>query len=198
VIEGVMIMSFRIKHFFSGITKIELRMFVIVIAYFCVPFIEAQVAHGQRARVVEQRGFRMNNPSFPLYEEECSSCHIAYQPAFLPKRSWKKLVDNLEDHFGQDADLESASKIAILRHLQAYAADSPKASAHSKRLIKMIPDEDEPLRITETFFWRRKHGGIKAYVWKRAAIESRSNCIACHKEADKGTFWEKTVKIPKD
>ncbi|MDH5218993.1 MAG: diheme cytochrome c, partial [Gammaproteobacteria bacterium] len=40
-----------------------------------------------------------------LYKEECSACHMAYQPGLLPARSWEKMMDNLADHFGENAEL---------------------------------------------------------------------------------------------
>ena len=43
----------------------------------------------------------MNNP---LYKQECGSCHFAYPPSFLPARSWEKIMKNLSDHFGENAE----------------------------------------------------------------------------------------------
>ena len=191
-------MSIIIRKVGSILRKIQ--FIPVFLAFTCFVFLIApiQVANSQAVNQVRQRGFQMTNKTFAPYEEECSSCHMAYPPALLPKRSWIRIMDNLDDHFGQNAALELDPKAMILKHLEGFSADSPKASIHSRRLARMIPVEDEPLRITDTFFWRRKHGGLKAYVWKRASIESRANCVACHKEADIGIFWDKTVKIPKD
>ena len=49
----------------------------------------------------------------PLYVSECAGCHMAYQPAFLPKRSWKKMMLTLEDHFGVDATMEKEDEVKI-------------------------------------------------------------------------------------
>ena len=38
-----------------------------------------------------------------LYIKECGSCHFAFQPGLLPEKSWVKIMNNLENHFGTDA-----------------------------------------------------------------------------------------------
>jgi hypothetical protein len=50
-----------------------------------------------------------------LYIKECGSCHIAYQKEFLPKRSWNKMMNTLDNHFGVDATLEPEDKKNINR-----------------------------------------------------------------------------------
>ena len=34
------------------------------------------------------------------YRETCGECHFAYQPELLPSASWLKILDQLDDHFG--------------------------------------------------------------------------------------------------
>ena len=45
--------------------------------------------------------------SNPKWKNECSACHMAYPPALLPERSWRKMMLGLERHFGQDASLDA-------------------------------------------------------------------------------------------
>jgi len=61
-----------------------------------------------------------------LYRQECSACHMAYQPEFLPRRSWAKMMRDasLRDHFGTDATLEETDRRKIARFLEANAAAS--------------------------------------------------------------------------
>jgi hypothetical protein len=34
------------------------------------------------------------------YRETCRECHFAYQPELLPSASWQKILNQLDDHFG--------------------------------------------------------------------------------------------------
>ena len=45
----------------------------------------------------------------PVYKEECGSCHMAYPPGLLPARSWTKVMSGLDNHFGDNAELDAAS-----------------------------------------------------------------------------------------
>jgi len=132
-----------------------------------------------------------------IYQEECAACHIGYVPGFLPERSWKKMMSDLENHFGQNAALDEPAKGEILAYLTKNSADGLSASARSNRIARMIPKEEVPIRITESPFWKRKHGSIKAFVWGRASVKSRAKCDSCHADASKGIFNEHTAKIPK-
>lgn len=143
------------------------------------------------------RKFLAKNQQSRVYEEECTSCHIGYLAGFLPKKSWTKLMNGLDNHFGQDASLEERVSKDVLDYLTKFAGDSAQATPKAKLLASMIPEDDTPIRITETPYWRRKHGGIKAFVWKRPSVLSRSKCDSCHREADKGLFDERSVKVPR-
>jgi hypothetical protein len=131
------------------------------------------------------------------YAAECTSCHIGFLPGFLPTRSWKKIMGNLENHFGENASLDKpvASEIEIF--LLSNAADKPTSSIRSQKIAKMIPATDTPLRIIETPFWIKKHRGIKKYVWKRPKIPSKSSCDSCHRDANKGIYDEHDLHVPK-
>lgn len=135
--------------------------------------------------------------AFKLYAEECGACHITYPAEMLPSRSWKKLMNGLENHFGENAGLEKEPQTEITTFLVKHAADSKKSSLRSMKFVKSIPSNDIPLRITETPYWRQKHSAIKGFVWKRVEGGSKAKCDSCHKEANKGIFEEATVELPK-
>ena len=40
------------------------------------------------------------------YKETCGECHFAYQPELLPSSSWLKILNQLDDHFGQDIEAD--------------------------------------------------------------------------------------------
>jgi len=155
------------------------------------------VSPAPRTSVNLRKGFVINQKKSLIYEDECASCHIGYAAGLLPERSWTRIMEDLEHHFGQNAETDESSRREIISYLKKYAADAARASKQSKQLAAMILSNETPVRITETFFWKRKHSAIKGYVWRRADIPSRSKCDACHLDAGKGLFDERTVQIPK-
>ncbi len=144
-----------------------------------------------------------SQPSFPpvsnkVVATECASCHMAYPAGLLPARSWTRMMRELENHFGEDASLSPEETAAITRYLQDNAADSTYANDRMRRIAGGIAPNAAPLRFTETTYFGYLHDEVPAYVWKRAKIGSRANCIACHTRAETGSFIEREIKIPKD
>ncbi|MCB1377961.1 MAG: diheme cytochrome c [Alphaproteobacteria bacterium] len=116
--------------------------------------------------------------------KECSACHMAFQPQLLPARSWETLMGKLDDHFGENAQLDDAVAADITAYLVANAAD---AGGRKSNILQGIKSSETPLRITETPWWIRKHRGeVSDASFKRAG--SKANCIACHRGADKGYY----------
>ncbi len=132
------------------------------------------------------------------YVEECGSCHYAYPPGLLPLTSWEKLLapQALEDHFGENAELEPE----VLQKIQDYVYKNSAEKSYYKRsrkIIKSIGDAEAPLRITEIKYIKRKHHELTdAMVKNNQDVNSLSNCNACHTKAEKGIFDDDTVKIP--
>ena len=126
--------------------------------------------------------FRVDNPA---YQAECASCHIAYPPQLLPKESWRALMSDLPNHFGTDASVDAKTAKEIQSYLEANAgrvrADGAKP----------------PLRITETRWFRHEHDEVPAAVWKDPAVKSAANCGACHTQADRGDFSERSLRVPR-
>lgn len=129
------------------------------------------------------------------FKAECTSCHMAYPPGLLPARSWTKMMNTLDKHFGEDASIDEASKKEVLDYLVKYSSDH----AYSRRGTKILATigNNTPLRITETAYFIRKHDEISDSVFKRKAIGSKSNCLACHSGAESGNFEEHDVRIPR-
>lgn len=132
------------------------------------------------------------------YTEECGSCHYAYPPGLLPSASWSKLLapDALADHFGENAELDDE----VLKTIQAYADANAADKSWFKRSRKIAlatEGVDAPLRITETRYIKRKHHEISDRGFTdNPDVQSRSNCTACHTQAEKGIFDSDTVDIP--
>ncbi|GAB6052682.1 diheme cytochrome c [Magnetospira thiophila] len=119
-------------------------------------------------------------------KKECGACHMAFQPGFLPARSWTALMADLGNHFGEDAKLPDATARDIESYLVANAA---KTSLWGDGMLRGVRDQDTPLRITELPKWVREHQKeVPASAWQRKEVGSKANCIACHRAADRGVY----------
>ncbi len=149
----------------------------------------------------ERGGFWHESADVPMasnttYQSECAACHFAYQPSFLPERSWLKIMTTLDDHFGENAELDSETQTLITRYLQDNAADQ-SSSRFSRSVLRSIRHVDTPLRISETPFFTHKHREIPSrMVTGNPKVRSFSNCLSCHSMAEKGRFDEDEVRIP--
>lgn len=122
----------------------------------------------------------------PLVLKECGNCHMAFQPAFLPARSWNRLMAGLADHFGEDASLPADQSEAIRTYLTANAGDVRPTRLAAKYMNWVRPGA-APLRITENPAFEREHR-LAAQVWQAPKVVTKSNCPACHRAADRGVY----------
>lgn len=117
------------------------------------------------------------------WKTECGGCHVAYPPQLLPARSWKAIMAGLDEHFGTDASLDSATATEIAAFLEGNAGRVARDGAPS-------------LRITETRWFQREHDELAASIWKRPQVKTAANCGACHIGADHGNFSEHNIRVP--
>lgn len=132
----------------------------------------------------------------PLYKKECSECHMAYQPEFLPKRSWKKIMATLSDHFGTDATIDNADSKKILKYLSSNAADSKRVYGDFRKFLKSIPKDKTVMKISEIPYFKKEHREIPKKFIAQKEVKSFSNCKACHQKADSGDYSERDINIP--
>jgi len=127
-------------------------------------------------------------PSSPKYQQECSSCHLAYPPGMLPAMSWQRVMAALDKHYGADASIDAATTHELAAWLKAHAGT-----------YKRVSEEPPQDRITQSKWFLQKHrpGEVPADAWKRPAIGSPANCSACHRNAALGSFSEREITIPK-
>ena len=135
-------------------------------------------------------------PAGKTYVNECGSCHTAFAPGLLPARSWRKMMAELSNHFGEDASLEEPHRLAILKDLENLASDSPHANMRMRRINGAIPGNTAPQRISETGYFKYMHDEVPGHIWKRKKIGTPGNCIACHTRANEGRYGEREVRIP--
>lgn len=152
--------------------------------------------HGNRIFWEKGRGSGMQ-PMNAQYKAECGSCHFAYQPGLLPKRSWEKVMTNLADHFGTDATLEPADAAKITAYLTDYAADGGKAEyRYYQKFNRSIPKNDAPMRISEIPYFVKEHNEIPLRAIKQDAVKSLAHCQKCHATAEQGNYGEGGINIP--
>lgn len=126
---------------------------------------------------------RMAVPENAKWKEECGSCHIAYPPRLLTADNWQKLMGGLDKHFGANASLDAKDNKEILDFLTSHAGSGERRSASS-------------LRISDTAWFKREHHEVSAKAWSHPAVKSRSNCTACHVNAERGDWSERGIRMP--
>ncbi len=119
------------------------------------------------------------------WKAECGSCHIAYPPQLLPAASWRRMMAQLDKHFGTDATLDPKAAADIGAFLERSAGTG-----------KRVRGAVDGMRITQTPWFVREHDELPAGAWRRAAVGSAANCAACHTGAEQGDFRERGIRIP--
>lgn len=134
------------------------------------------------------------------YNDECSGCHMAYQPWLMPARSWEKLIDGAGDHFGEDLDLDGD----VAGEIRAYLVDNSAENTGVRNewtgrrgKIMQRLEGKTPMSIGEIPYIKKEHRRLRSKVFKRPSIMSFSNCGACHKTAGEGDYEEDNIRIPK-
>lgn len=123
---------------------------------------------------------------------ECGDCHMVFPPNRLTMNGWKKIMSDLGNHFGENATIDAAKAKKIENYLVANAFDAKDSVPTKMRLAqwkkKGIID---PIRITDTPGWQRHHKTNKYRLMsKDVGYERGSNCIKCHKDAERGMYEE--------
>lgn len=122
-----------------------------------------------------------------LYKKECSSCHMAYQPSLLPKRSWDKTMKTLDNHFGTDASLDPQDHKTIQNYLASHASKNDQVVDIRGAVA---------LRISETPYFVREHREVTKKMLTQPEVKSFANCNACHTQAINGSYREREIRIP--
>ncbi len=139
---------------------------------------------------------RSSTPAPAVFKEECGSCHMVYPASLLPERSWRKMMSGLEDHFGDNAELDADTHKVITDYLVGNNAEATR-SGRSYKFYRSIRGSDAPLRITELPYFVRKHDELpNRLVRGNPKVNSFSNCQACHQNAERGSFNENDINIP--
>ena len=143
----------------------------------------------------DHSGGSMKTIKNTVYQDECGTCHFAYQPELMPTASWIVLMKNIGDHFGETIELNDDSKKSITDYLNANSAGN-SGTKRGTKITRSIKGQ-VPMRITQVPYIIDEHHDISPSVFNREAIGSFSNCIACHTMAENGIYDDDNVRIPK-
>jgi hypothetical protein len=131
------------------------------------------------------------------YRKECGACHFAYLPGLLPSRSWNRVMDNLNNHFGENVELASGQSTLLPEYLTANATDEvPDKGA--ALLLERLDADKTPERITQIPIMVKNHVIVREVIKINSAVKARNvtNCDTCHQKAAKGSFALRDLLIP--
>lgn len=116
----------------------------------------------------QPRGFGSGAGGFVINDQitakECGDCHQPYGADALPQGSWKRIMNDLPNHFGEDASLDEQTRA----HIENY-------------LVRNAAPGDGPIRITEQRWFISEHSReVSQRAMQRAG--SMANCAACHRQ----------------
>ncbi len=130
----------------------------------------------------------------PAFYHKCGDCHTPYPPYLLPKKSWKRLMGALDNHFGEEiteANITKSQQRSILTFLTQNAAETSKREAAVKMMNSL--GIRRPKAITKTPYWRETHKHIPKSVFKQKKIKDKSNCAACHRDFKYGNLDDMNI-----
>ena len=146
--------------------------------------------HGESSRLYRfldddehHSGAYRGDPGYALYRQECGA-------------GWQAVMSKLDDHFGENAELDPETRTQIESFL-ARTAVTRTDSAKRKGLWQSSGDQTAPRRITDTDYFIGQHHEIpRNMVTENPGIMSFSRCDACHQRAAEGVFAEREIRIP--
>lgn len=121
----------------------------------------------------------------PSFKAECGSCHLPFSPALLTAADWKRVMNTLERHYGDNATLDETTRREIQAFLLRNAASRSAMAASS-----------DPPRLTSSDWFRREHRKVSEPVWRDPRVKTPANCTACHTRAEAGSFRESEIVLP--
>jgi len=124
----------------------------------------------------------------PKITAACGECHMTFFPQMLPQVTWKKIIGNLSDHFGEDASLDTATQAYVLKYHLGDSADVAATRA-ARKWMSGVHLNNPPVRITTAPRFINKHSEREfTRMWDRKKVKSKADCVACHKGAQRGIF----------
>lgn len=168
----------------------KIFFFIVVVLFFMFVFFAIlKPSNILTASIYEPIDYKAQNIAFV---NECGSCHTLYPPSLLPKKSWKLIMSDLENHFGDDAAVDREVNENILSFLIKNSAENSTMEA-SWNFINSIGNSDI-IALSKTDYWEKRHKDIPKYVFKNEKVKSVANCKACHSDIEKGLIEDENIK----
>lgn len=130
-----------------------------------------------------------------VFYEKCGDCHKIYPTFLLTKNSWIRIMDGIDNHFGEkitDQNISKEDQSIIREYLLQNSAESSTREAAIK-IVESVKD-GRPLAITKTKLWRETHKNIPLSAYRDKKIKDKSNCFACHKDIEKGNLEDINIR----
>ena len=80
-------------------------------------------------------------------EKECSKCHPAIPPMYLPTRSWRAIMAGLSDHFGEKVEISAAAREQISAYLTSVSMDAKQLQVLAHASVGHFQGEPCKLRV---------------------------------------------------
>lgn len=123
---------------------------------------------------------------------ECSDCHNLIPPDLLPKESWVELMKKQNNHYDEDLELDEELSKSITKYLVNNSSNN-SSKENSYKFFSEIKD-NKKFTLSETKYWKKVHQNISKEIFKSDEVETKSNCVACHKEFEKGILSDNNIK----
>jgi len=175
----------------TKLNKKQILFSFILIAIFVTPFFLIRYDSIFTKSKYSEINYEQQNE---IFYNECISCHTLYPPSLLPKGSWIKLMNNLENHFGDDASFDKNDEKIVTNYLIKNSADSSKSEA-STYILNSLEDKNDIIAVTKTPYWIKKHKDIDKSIFKSKDVRSKANCKACHTDIEKGLIEDENIKF---
>ena len=134
-------------------------------------------------------------PADGTYLKECGSCHTAFSPELLPAASWRRVMQQLEDHFGDPAKLDAPTQRGITDYLVAHAADRA-TNDQSRAIMASLHSDEAPLRITQVPYIAGLHAAVLDPIWNGTPRpKTLTECGVCHSDVKSGDYKGKTFHV---
>lgn len=156
----------------------SLYTFIFVLIFFYSYYIPENIFIKSKFEKIDYKALHKD------FQFECSDCHNLIPPHLLPKESWIELIKNQSEHFEEDLELESSLAKSIETFLIDNSAENSTQEA-SYKLYKEIKNSKK-YTITKTNYWKKTHKHIPEEIFKSDEVETKSNCVACHKNFESG------------
>ena len=98
-----------------------------------------------------------------LYLENCASCHVALPPEVLPTESWRQLLQEPDQHYGQKLPpMIGPSLLIMWDYLRTYSRP-------------FVTEEPVPYRLSDSRFFKALHPRVDLPQPVRP-----NSCVSCH------------------